>query len=71
MTHTLSTPHFTVAGGAIAVNVPSGVAGFLSTAAVPGGAAASPSQLGALLIYSPADPRRNSEAEIIRLRERR
>ena len=71
MTHTLALPHFTVAGGAIAVNVPPGVAGFLATAVVPGGAAASPSQIGALLIYSPADPRGNNEAEIIRLRERR
>jgi hypothetical protein len=69
MTHTLSTPHFTPAAGALIV--PPGVAGFVGTSVVPGGAAASPSQIGALLIYSPADPRRNSEADIVRLREPR
>ena len=69
MTHTLSTPHFTPAAGALIV--PPGVAGFVGTSAVPGGAAASPSQIGVLLVYSPADPRRNSEADIIRLREPR
>ncbi|MDQ3187996.1 MAG: S8 family serine peptidase [Pseudomonadota bacterium] len=67
MTHTLSTPRFAAAADVLIVGA--GTAGLLGTSAPAGGATASPSQLGLLLIYTAADLKR--EADIIRLRERR
>jgi hypothetical protein len=69
MTHTLATPKF--AASASVVVVPAGVAGSLGTSAPTGGAAASPSQIGLLLIYTSSELRRRGEADIVRLGEGR
>ncbi len=67
MTHTLATPRF--AASADVIEVDAGTAGLLGTSAPAGGAKASPSQLGLLMIYTAAELGR--EADVIRLRERR
>ena len=64
MTYTLGTPSFDVAGGMSWV-VPAGGKGSLSVSAVAGGAAASPSQTGLLLLYRDSKP--GQEAEAIKL----
>ncbi len=69
MTHTLATPKFAAAADVVVVNA--GTAGLLGTSVPPGGATASPSQLGLLLMYTSSELRKNGEADIVRLRERR
>jgi hypothetical protein len=70
MTYTLGTPKFT--GTGLPAAVPAGGAATLNVASVPGGAAASPSQIGLLLMYRDAkqtgrnDPSRR-EADIVRV----
>ena len=69
MTHTLATPHFAAAADVFVVTA--GAAGLLGTSAPAGGATASPSQIGLLMIYTSAELRNRGEADIVRLRERR
>lgn len=64
MTYTLGTPKYT-ASGVPATGVPVGGTSTLTISAVPGGAAASPSQVGLLLMYR--DGVLKEEAEIIRI----
>jgi hypothetical protein len=64
MTYTLSRPAFQVDAGSSFL-VPIGVKGGLTVSALPGGAAASPSQTGLLLLYR--DPQPNQEADVIKV----
>ncbi len=60
MTYTLDTPRFIASG--VPASVPTGGTSLLSIQAVPGGAAASPSQTGFLLLYRDAAPGKESDA---------
>lgn len=61
MTYTLGTPRYTTALGLGGVNVPAGFSGGLPVSAVAGGAAASPSQSGLLLLHSNGKTNRESD----------
>ena len=62
MTFTLGQPRYTVDGDLPSFTVPAGVRGALPVQAVPGGATASPSQSGLLLMYRDGAPGREAEA---------
>jgi hypothetical protein len=62
MTYTVGTPRYTVLGALPSLTLPAGVSGSLPVQAVSGGAAASPSQSGLLLMYRDAQPGREAEA---------
>ena len=61
MTYTLGTPAFTI-DTASSLLVPSGGRGSFKVSTVPGGAAASPSQTGLLLLYRDSKPNREADS---------
>jgi subtilisin family serine protease len=65
MTHTAGTPRFQLPGGATLLSVPIGVAGAVPVESVPGGAAASPSQTGLLLLHRDAKTNRESDLLVV------
>ncbi len=61
MTYTLASPAFVVDAGS-SFSVPVGAKGGLNVSTLPGGAVASPSQLGFLLLYRDSQPRQEADA---------
>ena len=61
MTYTLGTPRYTTALGLGGISVPAGFSGGLPVSAVAGGAAASPSQSGLLLLHGNGKTNRESD----------